>query len=71
MGHRHVATTIDSYAHVDRVALVDAIAAFEQCGQANRTTIAAPPGRYVFAYDAGTLAELDAVAHPRPVKEQQ
>jgi hypothetical protein len=29
------------------------------------------PGRYVFAYDAGTLAELDAVAHPRPVKEQQ
>jgi len=25
----------------------------------------------VFAYDAGTLAELDAVAHPRPVKEQQ
>ena len=44
LGHRHVATTIDSYAHVDRVALVDAIAAFEQCGQANRTTIAAPQG---------------------------
>jgi site-specific recombinase XerD len=71
LGHRHVATTIDSYTHVDRAALVDAIAGFEQRTEANRTTGAAPQGRYVFAYDAGTLAELDAIAHPHPVEEHR
>jgi hypothetical protein len=65
LGHRHVGTTIDAYVHVDRAALVSAMAAFEQ-----RPSPAAGGGarareRYVFHYDPTTLAELEAIARRR------
>ena len=68
LGHRHVGTTIDAYVHVDRVALVAAVAALEQ-----RPTPAAAGGgsareRYAFHYEPATIAELDAIAHPRCVE---
>lgn len=71
LGHRHVGTTIDSYAHIDRNSLVEAIAAFEQRPAVERTRTQAGQEKYAFHYDLRTIEELDAVAHPRPVEGEQ
>ncbi|MBA3741497.1 MAG: site-specific integrase [Sporichthya sp.] len=69
LGHRHVGTTIDSYVHVDRVALVAALAAFEDRPTPAEARSAASGQRYVFHYDPSTLAVLDEIAHPRVVED--
>lgn len=74
LGHRHIATTADTYAHVDQQALVEAVSEIERQARAEtarRGHAAGRPGRidaaqYVFHYDSQTLAELEAVATPRP-----
>lgn len=75
LGHRHIATTVDTYAHVDQQALVAAVSEIERQAEAAARTASAPAvedgavggdARYVFHYDSQTLAELDAVATPRP-----
>ena len=71
LGHRHVATTVDTYSHVDRHALVEAIAAFEQRPVIDRARTHAGHGKYAFHYDLRTIEELDAVAAPRLVEEEQ
>lgn len=71
LGHRHVGTTIDSYARVDRHSLVEAVAAFEQRPTVERARSLAGREKYAFHYDLRTIAELDAVAHPRPVEQEQ
>jgi site-specific recombinase XerD len=64
LGHKHVSTTADTYAHVDQQAMVAAIAEVEA---RRRTRIATPPElrrveqRYAFAYDRSTIAELEAI----------
>lgn len=77
LGHRHIATTVDTYAHVDQQALVAAVSEIERqaraaaenarlmqsCGQPGRSD----GERYVFHYDSQTLAELEAVATPRSI----
>lgn len=68
LGHRHVGTTIDAYVHVDRVAMVDAIAAFEQRPDPRQSVGGPARERYVFHYDPATIVELDAIAHPRTVE---
>lgn len=77
LGHRHVATTVDTYAHVDQQALVEAVTEVERQARAaaelaRRGPAAGQAGRggvpqYVFHYDSQTLAELEAVATPRPI----
>ncbi|MGH9251070.1 MAG: tyrosine-type recombinase/integrase, partial [Acidimicrobiales bacterium] len=64
LGHRHVETTLDTYAHVDARALVDALAGLERQARAE-STHAGSAGKYVFHYDSRTVAELEAVATPR------
>lgn len=75
LGHRQVSTTVDSYTHVDRQSLVEAVAALEKqpvLPTATRSTKAqAGQGKYAFHYDLRTIEELDAVAHPRLVGEEQ
>jgi len=74
LGHRHIATTVDTYAHVDPQALVDAVTGVERQARATieaarrETATGKPVGgaQYVFDYDSQTLIELDAVATPRP-----
>jgi len=76
LGHRHIVTTVDTYAHVDQQALVAAVTEVERQARAAAETARRGPGtgraggtggqQYVFHYDAQTLAELDAVATPRP-----
>jgi integrase/recombinase XerD len=76
LGHRHIATTVDTYAHVDHQALVTAVSEIERQARAaaetaRRRSAAGQGGRidapqYVFHYDSQTLAELEAVATPRP-----
>lgn len=76
LGHRHIATTVDTYAHVDQQALVAAVSEIERQARAaaenaGRMQASRQPGRidgprYVFHYDSQTLAELEAVATPRP-----
>ncbi len=75
LGHRHLTTTADSYAHVDQGAMVEALHAVKSRFDSQSTDCAAPPGDsgrletggYVFAYDAATLEELDQAATQRPV----
>jgi integrase len=70
LGHRHVETTVDTYAHVDARALVEAVADVERQARAEIAPHGAGDGaRYVFHYDPGTVAELEAVASPRIVTE--
>jgi integrase len=70
LGHQHISTTADIYAHVDHAAMVQAVAGLETRLRAP----AAVTGRshsgevsYAFHYDASTIEELDAIATPRPV----
>ncbi len=73
LGHRHIATTVDTYAHVDQQALVEAVAGVERQAELAVEAARRGPGgsggvgaRYVFHYDSRTLSELDSVATPRP-----
>jgi site-specific recombinase XerD len=65
LGHRHVSTTADTYAHVDQQTMVAALAGVEA---RRRVQLTVPTEqlvagqRYAFAYDASTIAELEAVA---------
>ncbi|MGC3021904.1 tyrosine-type recombinase/integrase [Brevibacterium sp. FAM 24630] len=70
LGHRHVSTTADTYAHADQRALVEAVAGVERRAKAAAEAARLGPGaggieEYVFHYDALTLVELDAIATPR------
>jgi integrase/recombinase XerD len=71
LGHRHVGTTVDSYAHVDRNSLVEAVSAFEQRPAVTIARAQAGQDKYAFHYDLRTIEELDAVALPRLVQEEQ
>jgi site-specific recombinase XerD len=74
LGHRHLETTADVYAHTDQHAMVEAVRAAKSLFDAEQAhahqTTAAEPGlspvnRYVFAYDDATLQELDQAATQR------
>jgi len=75
LGHRHVTTTADSYAHVDQDAMAEALQAVKHRFDTQRAEREAPPGesgrpettRYVFAYDEATLEELDQAATQSPM----
>jgi integrase len=71
LGHAHVGTTVDVYAHVDRNSLVEAVSAFEQRPVVDRTRTQAGQEKYAFHYDLRTIEELEAVAHPRLVEDEQ
>lgn len=70
LGHRHVGTTVDTYAHVDQAAMARAVSELEQ---RSRSAASLPTfgerDRYVFPYDTRTITELDAVAIPHLVQE--
>jgi hypothetical protein len=74
LGHRHLETTADVYAHTDQHAMVEAVRAakslfYAELAHAHQTTAAepglSPVNRYVFAYDDATLQELDQAATQR------
>lgn len=75
LGHRHIATTVDTYAHVDQQALVAAVGEIERQARAAAENARRRPvtgrterdgvSQYVFHYDSQTLAELEALATPR------
>jgi integrase/recombinase XerD len=70
LGHRHVATTADTYAHVNIAALVRAVHDLEQRSRAAKSAPAVGErDRYAFRYDPRTIIELDAVAIPHLVQE--
>lgn len=71
LGHRHVATTVDIYAHIDRHSLVEAVAAFEQRPVTDGAKTEAGQEKYAFQYDLRTIEELDAAAQPRLIEEKQ
>jgi integrase/recombinase XerD len=72
LGHAHISTTADIYTRVDPVSLVAAVAAVKSSfNAAPSSTLTAPneERRYVFAYDADTIAELeDAVNNQVPTR---
>lgn len=69
LGHSHIGTTMDVYAHTDQRAMVEAMVAakqrFDTRAPMTEGDVAALP-RYVFAYDQGTVDELEGVAMPTP-----
>jgi integrase/recombinase XerD len=74
LGHRHLETTADVYAHTDQRAMVEALSAAKSlfdaeqahAERAGKTEPSVPPAsRYVFAYDDATLQELDQAATQR------
>lgn len=72
LGHAHISTTADIYTRVDPVSLVTALAAVKSSFNATSDpTVPAPSEerRYVFAYDADTIAELeDAMNNQLPTR---
>ena len=72
LGHAHISTTADIYTRVDPVSLVTALAAVKSSFEAApRPSLNVPTEerRYVFAYDADTIAELeDAVNNQVPIR---
>ena len=68
LGHAHISTTADIYTRVDPLSLVTALAAVKSRFNASLSPLLPVPveeRRYVFAYDADTIAELeDAVNNP-------
>lgn len=60
LGHAHIATTVDTYAHVDHQAMAKAVAEIERQALAGEGE-----PRYAFHYSPSTLAELEAVTAPR------
>jgi site-specific recombinase XerD len=59
LGHRHIATTADTYAHVDPAAMVEAVTRAKAWCDLDGVS---PSGvGFVFAYDADTIAELDSL----------
>jgi integrase/recombinase XerD len=70
LGHAHISTTADIYTRVDPVSLVLAVAAVKASfDSASSPSLLVPiqGSRYVFAYDADTLAELeDAINNQVP-----
>ena len=69
LGHAYISTTADLYLHADQAAMVNAVAAVRFCldkdPAARADKAAAPPLRYAFPYDTGTIEELDKVAASR------
>jgi integrase/recombinase XerD len=62
LGHAHISTAADIYTRVDQVSLVTALAAVKSSFNAALTPAVPAPieeRRYVFAYDADTIAELE------------
>lgn len=69
LGHAHLSTTADTYAHVDEQAMVAAVCQakdlFELEASAAREGGAAPEPAYVFDYDPSTAAALDEASRGR------
>jgi len=75
LGHAHLSTTAEQYARVDQQALVEAVAAAKNTFDAainNRGPEGDGAGqRYVFAYDSGTIAELERAPLPCSAGEER
>jgi integrase/recombinase XerD len=74
LGHRHLETTADVYAHTDQRAMVEAVRSAKSLFDAEQThadrtrkteSSMPPASSYVFAYDNATLQELDQAATQR------
>ena len=70
LGHRHVGTTIDTYADTNREEMVRAVVGLEDRARAERLRAAVgAKEKYAFHYDPRTIEELEAIASPRLVEE--
>ena len=75
LGHAHISTTAQTYSRVDEPAMLAAVERVRDLFDLQASTATADSGRddgsggYVFAYDAATVAELDAAAESAPGEE--
>lgn len=69
LGHRHITTTADTYAYADQEEVVRTLSDLAARTQLRAAPLGTEPSpeRFVFMYDEITIAELDAVASPRPL----
>jgi integrase len=67
LGHRHLSTTADTYAHADQEEMVRALADIATRARVEDRGAGRlrAPNPFVFAYDEVTVAELEAIATPR------
>lgn len=66
LGHRHVSTTADEYAHVDHAAMLTALREVARRQRRSLLSPVAPTERYAFAYSAATITALDELTGPAP-----
>jgi integrase/recombinase XerD len=74
LGHAHISTTADIYTRVDPGSLVTALAAVKSSFSAPprpSLPVAAEERRYVFAYDADTIAELEDAVNNQVLPRRQ
>jgi len=64
LGHRHVTTTANEYAHVDEPAMVAALTEVARRQRRSVLTRVTTTTRYAFPYFAATIAALDALTEP-------
>jgi site-specific recombinase XerD len=61
LGHRHVSTTVEEYAHVDEEAMLTALVEVARRQRRARLAVVQPAQRYAFSYSAETIAALDSL----------
>jgi len=59
LGHRHVSTTADEYAHVDEKAMLTALTEVARRQRRSALTVVKPRPQYAFPYAPETIAALD------------
>jgi integrase len=61
LGHRHVSTTVEEYAHVDEQAMLNALVEVARRQRRAHLAVVAPARRYAFDYSAEIIAALDGL----------
>lgn len=61
LGHAHVSTTVDEYAHVEEPAMIAALSEVARRQRRSILSVVPTVTRYAFPYSPGTIAVLDAL----------
>ena len=61
LGHQHVSTTAEEYAHVDEAAMLAALTEVARRQRRSLLQVVKPVARYAFPYSADTIGALDEI----------
>ena len=61
LGHQHISTTAEEYAHVDEAAMLAALTEVARRQRRSLMQVVKPVARYAFPYSADTIGALDEI----------